>query len=177
MVFNASYSDEEKAKAVARSVERSVTATAEEMNINPSNIRRWARDAGVDLSDEYSRARTAAATKAAQMKRRQQVEESKGRQSVLLATIAELAGTLEVDVLKDVRKKITAGETLDKLPVTLREIVGARTRALHDLSLLNGEATERVDVVPTTAEASAVRDAIRTRMHVIKGGAPGAQAS
>lgn len=163
MPYKNSYSEAEKASAIARYVEsEDLRGVASAMDIPVTTLRSWCRAAGLDVSTDASRARSAAATAGAMVARRKRVEESNGRMTLILATVCELAGRLEVEILRDPR----AAEKL-----SLRDIVGARTRAIHDMQLLAGEATERTENIETVDEIAALRDTLRDRLSVVPNGA------
>ena len=55
-------------------------------------------------------------------------------------------------------------QILESGEASLREVVGARTRAIHDLQLLEGRATERVERVEVSDVDRAIQAKIEARM-------------
>ena len=97
--------------------------------IPKSNLRRWAAEANITVVRTTEKTREATlASKANAEQRRAALVEKLGR-------IAELAGDLELEILMG-----------DERP-SLRDVVGARTRAIHDAELLAGRATSRTESV------------------------------
>jgi hypothetical protein len=80
-------------------------------------------------------------TEAARTKRLYDHEQFKTRMTGLLAEVAETAIGEELRILM-------SGEA------TLEKVVGARTRAIHDLQLLGGEATSRSEITTPDQFAS-----------------------
>jgi len=103
--------------------------THTETGIPKSNLRRWAAEANITVVRTTEKTREATlASKANAEQRRAALVEKLGR-------IAELAGDLELEILMG-----------DERP-SLRDVVGARTRAIHDAELLAGRATSRTESV------------------------------
>ncbi len=119
-----SYTPDEKADALAAYVEHGPREAAAITGIPSSTIQSWAKAAGLRTKRNE---RTAAAVDAIKLS----AEERKARLADDLLRIAEMAVGLEV-------AKMPAAD--------LRDIVGARTRAIHDAQLLTGNATSRTEV-------------------------------
>lgn len=79
------------------------------------------------------------ATAVAKANRAKLLEESQARMTSLLTAIAELAARTEI-------------EFLNSRNASLSEVVGARTRAIHDLQLLSGQATARLTISDDPSE-------------------------
>lgn len=124
---------------------------AEGLSIPKSTLHLWAKDANVATASEEARAKTEAATEASVQARREKLEQSRDRMSVRLALIAETAASKELEYIKQGK-------------ATLSELVGARTRAIHDLQLLDGKATERTATSVSAEQAAALRDSLRERL-------------
>lgn len=148
------YSQDERAKAMASVVELGLAEAAAQTGIPKSTLHLWCTDAGIPTSTDEGRQRTEAATAASVVARRQRVEQAKGRMTLILATIAELAARAEIQMIQDGK-------------ASLSELVGARTRALHDLQLLSGDATERFDSVDDVESVAALRDQLRSRLGTV----------
>lgn len=96
-------------------------------------LSRWAKAASVDLGHTAEKTREAASARIAKAAhRRAGLVET-------LTTIAEKAAARELKLIEGAE---------------LREVVGARTRAIHDAELLSGQATERHE------EVGAVQDEV-----------------
>jgi transposase-like protein len=123
------YTADEKAAALALYAEAGPTAVQREMGIPSSTVMSWAKGAGVRTMRNE---RTASATDAIQA-------DSAKRRANLVHKLVRLA-----DEALDVE--------LGKLANSdLRDVVGARTRAIHDLQLLSGGATARTETVSTVS--------------------------
>ena len=111
--------------------------------IPKSNLRRWAAEQNITVVRTTEKTREATlASKANAEQRRAALVEKLGR-------IAELAGDLELEILMG-----------DERP-SLRDVVGARTRAIHDAELLAGRATSRTEsVTALDAELEALTAAL-----------------
>lgn len=117
--------------AVAMAVEFGLAHTSREMEIPKPTIQTWCKEAGVVAGGaEKERERTERAIEMSLASRERRDFETRERLVELLSVIAEEAARKEIEA-------ILSGES--KLP----ELVGARTRAIHDLELLAGRATER----------------------------------
>lgn len=152
MVKGRVYTMDQRAKALADVAELGLAEAAKKTGIPKSTLSHWAGQEGVaTVIDEDARKRTEAATAVSQMSRKQRLIESENRLTVQLSVIAELAARAEIDILR-------------KGKPTLNEVVGARTRAIHDLQLLGGKATERTEVVETAEDVASLRDQLRLRI-------------
>lgn len=165
------YDEATKAKALAM-LERDGMAEAHtRTGVPKATLSRWAKAAGIDLG-EQARARTAVATEHVRARAVEVtagtvelLEAHLAQAGDYLATVAgvnalaarAIAGLppdkLERYVtLAGERVRITdaqadelvmLAEALDALPLAVRDAEGMVTRAIHDLQLLKGEATER----------------------------------
>jgi hypothetical protein len=99
--------------------------------VSDATLSRWAKEAGVRVTtqqrhvNEQARENAVAATRRNAAEARLYVAER-------LSTVAMLAVDREVEILQQ------PGQSL-------RDIVGAGTRAIHDLRLLSGESTENIN--------------------------------
>ena len=126
------WTPEQRSEALDLYLEVGASEAARRLGIPSSTVRYWARRANLTTTAEHA---NAAATRAATVRRQRNAEE---RKVVLVAKLGELA-ELGVDLTADV---------LASTPVTdlaLRDIIGAWTRAIHDLQLLSGGATARTE--------------------------------
>lgn len=170
------YSAEQRAEAI-RLLETQGTAHAHKVTGVPKpTLTRWAKAAGIDMGD-VARRRTAAATEAVRARsaevRATTVELLEGhiaQAGQFLTTVAgvnalaaQLIATGDPDnievavgmagpyaVLKDGTQAAELGKValaLKGLPLDVRDAEGIVTRAVHDLQLLRGEATERGELV------------------------------
>lgn len=124
------WSDEQRTHALDLLANgHTLAETHTETGIPKSNLRRWAAEANVTVVRTTEKTREATlASKANAEQRRAALVEKLGR-------IADLAGDLELEILMG-----------DERP-SLRDVVGARTRAIHDAELLAGRATSRTESV------------------------------
>ena len=134
-----SYSDEQKAEALALYAEVGAAEAARRTGIKRGTLVSWASRAGV-ATDAAANLR--AATEVAIERRRYVAAEFRSQMLDSLAEIATKAAAAELDRI--------AGSK-----ASLHEIVGARTRAIHDLQLLSGDATSRTESVERTPEVDA----------------------
>lgn len=162
------YADDVRERALELLRVDGVAAAHAATGIPKGTLSRWARNAGVDLGAATRQTKAAAEARAAQLadettKRLDHVIElaSRGliRRLEANADVAELddddlgpwSRELERFVPSDDRshtaKALRRAQLLDSAGVPVRDLVGSLTRAIHDLSLLTGEATERGDVV------------------------------
>lgn len=169
------YPEATRAKVVAQLEADGMAATHAATGIPKTTLGRWARAAGVDLGD-LARARTASAT-ATRVARSAEVaastvdllEQHIGQAGHFLGVVAginaaaadaiialdpdlvtmvsTLAGPVPVVTDKAVADLVKIAKTLESLPLAVRDAEGMVTRAIHDLQLLRGEATERGEVV------------------------------
>lgn len=170
------YSVEQRAEAL-RLLETEGTAHAHKVTGVPKpTLTRWAKAAGIDTG-EVARRRTASATEAVRARAAEvkatTVELLEGhlaQAGTFLTTIAGVnaraaqliasgdPGLIEVKVgmggpyavLRDGSEAAELGKValaLDGLPLAVRDAEGIVTRAIHDLQLLAGEATERGELI------------------------------
>lgn len=116
-----SYTDAEKAEALALYETDGPTAVQQAMGIPKGTVTRWAQAAGVAT---VSNERNAAAVEAVMSTH----ETRKAALAEKLLRIAEAGAQRELDIINASK---------------LRDVVGSRTRAIHDLQLLTGAATAR----------------------------------
>jgi hypothetical protein len=169
------YDEATKAKAVAQLEAEGMSATHKATGIPKGTLTRWAKAAGVDLG-EQARARTAAASatvraRAVEVKAGtvELLEQHIGQAGDYLSTVAgvnalaakliagmdpanlgrvvTLAGTAITINDTTVDEVLKVAEALGALPLAVRDAEGILTRAIHDLQLLKGEATERGELV------------------------------
>lgn len=139
----ASWPEEVKQRALALYLEGGVASASAATGVPRGTIASWASRAC--LVDQQQ-ANTNRSTAAAVERRTRAVEE---RREVLVAKLGELA-ELGVDwALERVADP--------KAEVSLRDVIGAMTRAIHDLQLLSGAATSRPDLSSLSAEERAER--------------------
>lgn len=170
------YSDEQRAEAL-RLVEEQGTAHAHKVTGVPKpTLSRWAKDAGIDTEASAAR-RTAAATEAVRARAAEVrlstvelLEQHVAQAGDYVATIAgvnALAARLivegKVEDLVEVStmagpiilpgdqhqaaELVKIARALERLPFAPRDAEGVLTRAIHDLQLLKGEATERGELM------------------------------
>lgn len=111
---------EHRAEVVSFALEHGVTTAANEFGHGKGTVSRWIKAAGGTVSCERN-AKAIEAIKA-------NAEERRARLAEKLLEIAELGADLEVTLMQG---------------ASLRDVVGARTRAIHDAQLLSGAATSR----------------------------------
>jgi hypothetical protein len=166
------YSAEVRAGALDLIRAEGIAAAHRGTGIPKSTLSRWAVEAGV--RDVPNHEKTAAATAA----RLRYVEEAKSRLTEILAAVAETGARLELTIL-DPRHELArpdlphwvdedTGEAHPVVGARLDQIVGARTRAIHDLNLLTGQATANAAIVvrleiprpdPRASDAAAIAEA------------------
>jgi DNA polymerase III delta prime subunit len=100
-----------------------------DIEVSESTLTRWATKAGVSVQHAITDNQVARAASLA--KRQRTSEETKLFLTERLQTIAEIATERELTLLR-------------QTGLSLRDVVGSRTRAVHDLQLLSGQATETV---------------------------------
>lgn len=115
------YTDAEKTEALAIYAEQGPTAAQAATGISKGTVTKWAQAAGIETVASERNAKAVAAVKANHEVRKSALAEK-------LMQIAEAGAARELEVI---------GKS------QLRDVVGARTRAIHDLQLLSGEATAR----------------------------------
>lgn len=122
-----SYTPEQKAEALELYREHGAAEASRRCGIRSGTIKSWASRAGVaTVAADVTRA----ATEVSSARREYVAEEFRTQMVEQLAAIATTAAAKELAVLNE------DSPSLDK-------IVGARTRAIHDLQLLTGLATGR----------------------------------
>lgn len=140
----ARYTDEDRSKALALYTSDGLPAAHKTTGIPKQTITRWADRAGVMPGGAAGTAaeQTKAATDAHRVEVQARTAQARADLIPKLALLAHRALDFELEIIQKVR----AGEN-SPLPdgIRLRDIVGSRTRAVHDLSLLMGEATERTE--------------------------------
>jgi transposase-like protein len=110
-----------RARAIARAQEIGVTDAAEEVGVSKAAVSRWCSNAGVvTVPNERTRAAIAAHSANAEARKSALVDQ--------LLVVAEAGGQRELELIAH---------------ADLRDVVGARTRAIHDAQLLSGAATSR----------------------------------
>jgi len=123
------YTADERSAAIALYATDGPTAVQTELGIPKGTVTKWAQAAGVET---VSSERNAAAVEAARIDHAARREALAGK----LTLVAEQAVDRELQLIAN-------GD--------LRDVVGAGTRAIHDLLLLTGQATARHEHV--TAES------------------------
>lgn len=169
------YTDEQRAALVEQVRAEGMAATHKATGIAKSTLGRWCKVAGVDLGEE-AKARTAKAAEALKAKgavarvstaeRLEQLIASAGSYlatttsanddaAALIAALDPERISLEVGlsgpyaVVEDAAAQAAQRRAmaLASLPLETRDAVGILTRAIHDLQLLTGQATERGDLL------------------------------
>lgn len=137
------YSDETKAETLEFYKENGLAAAHKQSGIPKPTILGWAFKSGIESSvvNETALAQTAAAREASKASRLETLESSRQRLTEALTLIAELSAQVQIDAL-----------IVGAPDAKLSEVVGAGTRAIHDLLLLTGEATETRKVSIEQAE-------------------------
>jgi len=169
------YDEATKAKAVAQLEAEGMAATHADTGIPKATLSRWAKAAGIDLEGQaQDRTRAAAATvraRAAEVTASvvEQLEQHVAQAGDFLGTVAgvnayaaRLLAQVDPDKLvryatiagdkvrvedPDVDEVLRVAEAIGALPLATRDAEGLLTRAIHDLQLLKGEATERGELV------------------------------
>lgn len=140
------YTDEQKAEALALYAEHGAAEAARRTGITGHSIRSWARRKGITSQVIHANAR---ATRAAVVRRQRNAEE---RKVALVAKLGELA-ELGLDTT------LAAIDIAKPGDLDLRAVIGAWTRAIHDLQLLSGGATARTE----TRDLASAEDVLRLR--------------
>lgn len=128
-----------RAEAVRLATQVGQGEAARRTGLARPSISRWAKEAGVDTANA-SMTRNREAVLAAAERRKKLLAEANERAVQLLTVARDAALQKTVEIIQ------AGGD------VTVHELVGVWTRAGHDLALLEGQATERVDM---TVEARA----------------------
>lgn len=118
------YTDAQRAEAVELYRTAGPTAVQTQLGIHKGTVTKWAQAAGVATVSNQRNAAAVEAVKITTALRRNVVAER-------LWEIADVASRRELDLIGD---------------ANLHDVVGARTRAIHDAQLLDGSATGRVDL-------------------------------
>lgn len=169
------YDAELKARALEQLAGEGMAATHASTGVAKATLHRWAKAAGIDLGSQ-ARARTATATEHVRARAAEVtlgtvalLEQHVAQAGDLLSTVAGvnalaarmLAGmdpdklerysTIAGDKVRvtdpDVDEVLRVAEAIGSLPLATRDAEGILTRAIHDLQLLKGEATERGELV------------------------------
>lgn len=161
------YPDEVRERALEVMRVDGLAAAHEATGVPKATLSRWGRDAGVDLGAAVERSRAASSARAAQL-----ADTTVGRLEYILdlsTTVisrhmealadvaelddddlgrwsAELGRFIPPDDRSATSKALRRQQLLASSGVPLRDLVGVTTRAIHDLQLLRGEATERGEV-------------------------------
>lgn len=120
------YTAEQRSEAVELYTEVGPSEVERRLGIPKATVRYWAKAEGCTFNPERTEAATAAS-----------VAIRKSALAERLLAEAEQAVEIELGMLES---------------APLRDLVGARTRAIHDLQLLSGEATQRVEDLSQRAE-------------------------
>lgn len=195
------YTDEQKAQAVSLCTEQGTAAAHRELGVPKSTLSRWCKAAGVDLTAaalertraaaQHTRARSAEVSASTVELLEQHIAQA-GDYLATVAGVNALAARRIIDadpdtiaverglngpyaVLGDKQAQEVAkvALALAGLPLAARDAEGILTRAIHDLQLLRGEATERGELVvefnvPRPA-ANSDRDAVVVEPTAIEG--------
>lgn len=169
------YPEATKAKALAQLEAEGMAATHAATGVPKATLSRWAKAAGIDL-DEQARQRTAAATATVRARAAEVtagtvelLEQHIAQAGEYLATVAgvnaraaQLIAGADPDLIKiatgiagpyavvedaDAQEVSKVALALAGLPLAVRDAEGLLTRAIHDLQLLRGEATERGELL------------------------------
>lgn len=137
-----------------------LAAAHRELGIPKPTIVRWARAAGISSAEQAAadKARTDAATRAAQAELARRIAEGRAALVPKLVNVANMALDSTAAILEAQRaverataenehglvsSGLASRRDMVNAGPPLRAIVGAATRAIHDLQLLTGEDTER----------------------------------
>lgn len=118
------YTPEERSEALDLYREEGPRAAHRATGVSLSTLLRWAKEAGI-ATNHAQNVEEAART------RRAENEERRQRIAARLWELADLASQVELELLPE--------------DATLRDVVGLRTRAIHDALLLSGDPTSRVE--------------------------------
>lgn len=169
------YPEATKAKALAMLEADGMAEAHRRTKVPKATLSRWARAAGVDLG-EQARQRTAAATEAVRARSAEVsastvelLEQHIAQAGEYLATVvgvnalaAQRIAGADPDLIKinvgvagpyavvedaDAQEVSKVALALAGLPLAVRDAEGLLTRAIHDLQLLRGEATERGELL------------------------------
>lgn len=148
---------ETQARALDLYTTQGLAEAHRQLAIPKSTIRRWAAAAGLDAAASAARSvdQTREATVSSLARRHAAVAEASERIVARLAEVAERSLELELELLdahlrvvRAARRGSVSQAAAARLEAVLtghplRAVVGSRTRAVHDLRLLQGEATEQ----------------------------------
>ena len=164
------YDDATRERALELMRDAGLAAAHHQLGIPKQTLSRWAKAGGVDLGEIVNRTRAGTAARAAQL-----AETTVDRleyvldlaTTTLTRSLEALADVVELDdedlgVWSDELERFVPPEDarataaamrrqqlIMSTGVPLRELVGVTTRAIHDLALLKGEATERGEIAVT----------------------------
>ena len=124
--------DDVKAAAVAAYTEHGLAEAARQTGLPRASIRYWANEAGVKIVARTSEVNRLAAYESAARRRRLAADAAE-RTVTLLTVARDLALQQSIQLVKDGKASV-------------HELVGVWTRATHDLALIEGRATERVEI-------------------------------
>jgi len=128
------YTAEQRAQALWLYSQVGPAEAARQTGVNPGTLRSWAHRTGAaTVAPEELRNRTGHARARAHATH----ADFKADMIEQLSTVASVAVRREIELV-----------TSDS--ATLRDIVGARTRAIHDLQLLAGDPTQRTETRTST---------------------------
>jgi hypothetical protein len=132
-----------RAAALADVPTLGITASAKKHGVSQGTVSKWAKAAGVECYASESIANAAEAARALAEQRRTDVK-------ARLWEIADKASKRELELIQ-------AGSRL-------HDVVGARTRAIHDAELLAGRATSRTEQIETLdAEIARLVEQMKSR--------------
>lgn len=139
--------DDLRSEAIRLSAEHGIAEAVRRTGLARTSIARWAVQAGVDTV-AVTTAKNREALLAAAGRRKAQLAEANERAVALLTTARDVALQKTVDTIK------SGGD------ITVHELVGVWTRATHDLALISGEATERIEEIPAEVRVENLRQSL-----------------
>lgn len=170
-----SWPDDVRDRTLTVYTDQGLAAAARTTGVPKSTIRRWAAAAGVTHDTARAAAQTREATAAALVanefnaaKAAELHLQAAAQNGLLAAQLERMILDAAVAVAREAKESVlgsASGAALGRLSAAmagprLTEVVGARTRAVHDMRLLSGEATEtadgQVEVVFTTPAPEAL---------------------
>lgn len=146
-----------------------ISAAAREFGCDKASVSRWLQERGIDPASVAKKTtdQQRGAAQASVAARNARREAAKENMADALITIAALAAQTEIQYLRGERRVTRQvndlGELLGYEHVKLSEVVGSRTRAIHDLLLLTGGETERIVFRPSTEQVMLWRDDLAQR--------------
>lgn len=175
------YSPAKRAEVVKTAQEKGISAAAREHGVDKKSASNWLVEAGIDPSTVASKvlSNQQKATQHAVASRQKKAAEQKERIVEMLGIVAELGLTKEIEFLqgeRKVTKRIDAnGNEVGFENVRLSEVVGSRTRAIHDLQLLTDNPTERAGGLlrPSHEQMAQLRDELASRRAAAEQGPQG----